>query len=388
MATQGEAQPEPGEDPATVNFSAINSTVEVLLNLQEPSQWEDERRAIYLIWVPIMLFFCVVAAVTNLTICLTSRLVRQPLTPTMCFSISLAGADAYAASSLGLGLLFNSLLPLAFEALRLGGVISTAAHLLALALNHYVGILRPLHYARLITRSRVLTVVVFLWIVPIVFFFVCFAAMDAFAPTGCSSAFMDFSTFRRVVATLFFIPLICMVFAYSHMFVIVRQHQRGVLRNHNASQLNKNVKAIVTTLCILGTYVLGWMPALLTFMLICKDCHFNGADLNPRAFLALNILFNTLVILKCLVDPVIYAARMPEIKQALRRLRALLRCQRGSMEELGRTQTLIPILSYRYRFSRSTTSSSRLSTLRRTDEAIIPLRVFKASRSPAEPVDC
>ena len=36
---------------------------------------------------------------------------------------------------------------LVLEAVRLGAVIVTVVHLLALAVNHYIGIARPLHYA-------------------------------------------------------------------------------------------------------------------------------------------------------------------------------------------------------------------------------------------------
>ena len=358
------------------------------------SEEDLERRLIYLIWIPVMLFLCMVAALTNLTICLSARLVRRPLSPTLCFSVSLAGADAFAALLLGVGLLINSLLPqilgvsnvwdycwaLAFEALRLGGIISTAAHLLALALNHYIGILRPLHYTRLVTRGRVLIAVPVLWVAPVVFFLVYFAAVDAF--TSCTSppVFIAYHTFREVVAALFFVPLACMVVAYTHIFIIVRQHQTGALRNHNATQLNKNVKAVVTTLLILGTYVFGWMPAVLNFILFCVDCSAGPMPLGRRPHLALNILVNTLIILKCLVNPIIYALRMTEIRIALRRLRGLLG-RRGdtSWGGLGRSQTRTPFMSYRYRFSRSTTTStSRLSTLRHNGDTAIPLRAMTA----------
>jgi len=36
---------------------------------------------------------------------------------------------------------------LTLEAVRLSSVIVTVVHLLALAVNHYVGIVKPLHYA-------------------------------------------------------------------------------------------------------------------------------------------------------------------------------------------------------------------------------------------------
>ena len=384
----------------TVNRTVLYHLLEMHQLLRAESQ---HRRSIYLITVPIMLFFCAVGTLINLSICVSARLIRRPLSPTMCFSVSLAGADAYAASILGLGLLVNSLLPVGFgvetlgqcptlvlEALRLGGVISTAAHLLALALNHYVGILRPLHYARLITRGRVLTSIGFLWLVPILFFLLYFAAAGGFQPDGCSLEFLKFSTFRRVVASLFFIPLICMFFTYSHIFIIVRQHQKGSLRNHNSSQLKSSVKAVVTTLLILGTYILCWMPAVITFIVICFDCTMHPHHLDWRVHLDLAITTNTLVVLKCLVDPVIYAARMPEIKLALRRLRLLLMCRSGSpggLQQGGRSRTTLLASTQRgLTRLRTTTTTAAASSLRQNGHTEIPLRVL-CSAAP-QPVHC
>ena len=383
-----------------MNHTLLRQLLALQLREQLLLAENERKRSIYLITVPIMLFFCAVGAVINLSICVSARLIRRPLSPTMCFSVSLAGADAYAASILGLGLVVNSLLPVGFgvetlskcpalvlEALRLGGVISTAAHLLALAVNHYVGILRPLHYARLITRGRVLTSIGFLWLVPILFFLVYFAAAGGFRPDGCSLDFLPFSTFRRVVASLFFVPLICMFFAYSHIFIIVRQHQRGSLRSQNSSQLKSSVKAVVTTLLILGTYILCWMPAVITFILICFDCTLHPRQLHWRTHLDLAITTNTLVVLKCLVDPVIYAARMPEIKLALRRLRQLVLCRPGSTGGLqsGRTRTTLAGTQRGLTQMRSATAAA--SSLRQNGHTEIPLRVLR-SAGGLQPVNC
>lgn len=362
--------------------------------LRRVAELHQLQRTIYLITVPVMIFFCSVAAIINLTISLSARLVRRPLSPTMCFSISLAGADAYAASILGIGLLFNSLLPvgfqvetwhdclsLAFEALRLAGIISTAAHLLALAFNHYIGILRPLHYATLITRGRVLTAIIFLWGVPILFFFLYFLAAGGFLSSECPITFLQRSTFRRVVATLFFIPLVCMFFTYSHIFVIIRRQQKGFRASHNSTQLKGNVKAIVTTLLILGTYVIGWMPGLISYILICSDCAFQGEDFTVESRLSMNVTANTLIILKCLVDPVIYAARMPEIQLALRRLRHLVCCRTGSPPPLTPRQTTYPVTSHRGQSTADTSLRSHLtirsSTVRQNGHMVIPLRSLK-----------
>ena len=63
---------------------------------------------IYQAWVPVILFFCALTFVFNVFIVIAARWMRRPLTPTMCFSLSLAGADAIASLNVGLGLVLNT----------------------------------------------------------------------------------------------------------------------------------------------------------------------------------------------------------------------------------------------------------------------------------------
>lgn len=47
----------------------------------------------------------------------------------------------------------------------------------------------------------------------------------------------------------------------------------GVVVILQSSQaLRKNVKAALTTVLILGTYIIGWMPATLFNIIACEDC--------------------------------------------------------------------------------------------------------------------
>lgn len=141
-------------------------------------------------------------------------------------------------------------------------------------------------------------------------------------------SFLRFSTFRVTFSSLFFAPLILMLFIYTHIFFIVRRHQEGRLRisgvthrcNNYSTQQNqqmaRNVKAIYTTLLILGSYVVGLMPAVLIFVLVCEDCAFPlpSTTRDRRNMFFLYTFVNFLVILKTGVNPIIYAARMQEIK--------------------------------------------------------------------------
>ena len=40
----------------------------------------------------------------------------------------------------------------------------------------------------------------------------------------------------------------------------------------SCQQLQRNVKAVVTTVLILGTYIVGWLPATLLTIIVCDDC--------------------------------------------------------------------------------------------------------------------
>uniref|UniRef100_T1IW61 G-protein coupled receptors family 1 profile domain-containing protein n=1 Tax=Strigamia maritima TaxID=126957 RepID=T1IW61_STRMM len=257
--------------PIFDNYSVINEP-------QNNFVYTDNVLTFYKIAIPIMLFFCVISIVINLIIVAAVRWLRH-MTPTQCFSISLALTNAYLSLVIGLGLLINSLLTAAYkihlglyyqcgaltlEALRMAGMVSSVLHLLALAINHYIGILRPLHYASTMTRRTTMLCIVIMWTVPLLFYFIYFSSLTASAYQSIYCTNFNFFgefPFRIVTSVLFFVPLLLMAIVYAHIFVLVRQHQKGILQNQNRNQLNRNVKAIYTTLLILGTYLIGWMPA-------------------------------------------------------------------------------------------------------------------------------
>jgi hypothetical protein len=134
--------------------------------------------------------------------------------------------------------------------------------------------------------------------------------------------------FRAVFSALFFAPLLLMFVIYMHIFSIVRRHQVNRLRlsqmNHGSrhrsssgsgsQQMTRSVKAIHTTLFILGSYIVGWMPAVLSYLLVCEDCLFHFKAFNKSVMFSIYTIVNLLVIFKTLLNPVIYAARMHEIK--------------------------------------------------------------------------
>ncbi|EGI65791.1 hypothetical protein G5I_05697 [Acromyrmex echinatior] len=63
-----------------------------------------------------------------------------------------------------------------------------------------------------------------------------------------------------------------------------------------------------------GSFVVGWMPAVITFVLVCDDCILQLNRVSARVIFFIHVINNGLIILKTLVNPIIYAAQMDEIK--------------------------------------------------------------------------
>ncbi|XP_011877478.1 PREDICTED: trace amine-associated receptor 4-like isoform X1 [Vollenhovia emeryi] len=331
------------------NVTMINES----MTQNNSSQIGSADGILYLYGVPPLILFCVISVVVNIKVLMSVFWIRRPLSPTLYISLSLAGADAFSSSVLGIGLVLNSFIPngleiklkdmdcflLALEVVRLGGVIITVFHLMALAINHYLGILRPLHYLTILTYRNTTILLVLLWVLPISFFALYFNLIenDGFQSEGCRThTFLSHKQFRTLFSSLFFGPFALMICIYVHIFYIVKRHQATRLRfrragssararasealRSNSRQMARNVKAIHTTLYILGSFVIGWMPGVTMYMLVCNDCVLQLRGVSARVMFFIYAIINGLIILKTLVNPIIYAARMHEIKIAMRRM--------------------------------------------------------------------
>ncbi|XP_043286249.1 trace amine-associated receptor 4-like [Venturia canescens] len=357
-------------------------------------RYSDRMRLSYLYGTPPLIVFCIISVVINIKTLMSAGWIRRPLSPTLHISLSLAGADAFSSTALAIGLLMNSFIPkglclrlsdvgcflLSLEAIRLGGVMITVGHLVALGVNHYLGIVKPLQYLTIMTHRITSFLIILLWILPLLFFFTYFSVIEdeGFQSLDCGThTFLFKRKFRMMFSSLFFAPFLLMVCIYFHIFCIVRKHQASRLRfrragssfrrndgdktereEHSASQqMARNVKAINTTLFILGSFVIGWMPATFLYIFVCEDCPLKFDWIDDEAKFFINIVSNCLIILKTLINPIIYAARMHEIQIATKRMHSSLCCFRATTnnsEERNRTHSSEGAFIHRFSFSRRT----------------------------------
>ena len=122
---------------------------------------------LYRIFVPILLFLCVLGLIFNGILVAVGSLKRSGLksrSPILILSLNLAATDSLASLFFAIGLFCNSYLPVVHkihitkkkpawscilaivEILRLSALVASVLHLLSLALVHYKGIVNPLHY--------------------------------------------------------------------------------------------------------------------------------------------------------------------------------------------------------------------------------------------------
>ncbi|KAK6627016.1 hypothetical protein RUM44_009493 [Polyplax serrata] len=148
------------------------------------AQWSNIQNITYIIVPLLCVLLCTMATIINARILLCVKWIRRPLSPTLYISLSLALADTCSAILIGLGFIFNSLLPkgldvdvdndclfLTLEAFRLSGILISTIHLLVLAGNHYFGILCPFRSMRWLTHTNLTIVVVFIWVAPTAYIF-------------------------------------------------------------------------------------------------------------------------------------------------------------------------------------------------------------------------
>ena len=107
---------------------------------------------------PALILMSIISVVINAALVIVGHVFVRRKTPVLLLSLNLASTDTLASLLTGVGLIFNSYLPvvfnihlsrclfLAYEIVRTSALIASALHLLGLAYIHYKGTINPLHY--------------------------------------------------------------------------------------------------------------------------------------------------------------------------------------------------------------------------------------------------
>lgn len=114
--------------------------------------------SLYRFVCPLLITASFISVGINALLFIIGHLYTHNKTPVLLLSLNLASTDTLASLLTGIGLIFNSYLPvvhgvtfsrclfLAYEVVRTSALIASALHLLGLAYIHYKGTVNPLHY--------------------------------------------------------------------------------------------------------------------------------------------------------------------------------------------------------------------------------------------------
>ena len=209
-------------------------------------------------------------------------------------------------------------------------VLATLLNLLALAVDHYVAIVNPLHYNRIMTSFRTKLLILVIWIISLLVGSL-ETAIDLLTHLDHKPHVCDYAefTYSYIVPYIFvMLEVFILIVLYTKVFL---EYKRFVARRQ-IFQLDDqhNKKAIVTTSLIIGSFMLCWIP-----MSVYEIVVFIFYDYYPldRALL----LVDMLMLMNTLCDPIIYGLRLPVVRHGYRIMfRKLWRQEHSSDASLGR----------------------------------------------------
>lgn len=101
-----------------------------------------------------------------------------------------------------------------------------ASHLLALAANHHLGIVRPLRYPSIATSGNIYATIAVMWLLPHLVMFVFFLSHEQgflHESRACPADFMHGQMFRLAFGVTLGLPLAIMIGLYMDILVVIHE---------------------------------------------------------------------------------------------------------------------------------------------------------------------
>lgn len=296
------------------------------MNSSNDTYW---KKTAYIATVPPLLTLSVAAILSNSYVIIKFCHLRRRLTVNMKLTFSLAIADLWVSTLMLLNLVGNSLIPqiferkyasmaclvLTLETFRLGAIITSILHMLFLSANQCFSIVSPFAHKVLITSKICKLTLAVVWLAPACCFFIHFYSIpnQGYRSNMCINLWpYQKRPFRTTVFILIAVPMVLVTTMYALIMVYVKKstNSKGIILNaisKRASFSKRQIQTIITTVLVVGTFVLSWFPSILLHLLVCQDCIFRLFEVNPRLIFALGVTKTSLVLIKLSLNPFIYS---------------------------------------------------------------------------------
>ncbi|CAB3405376.1 unnamed protein product [Caenorhabditis bovis] len=262
---------------------------------------DSVKEFLYEVCIPAIVLLCVLAALLNIAV-FSSRFHVKSRTSSLELTYSLALSDTWTSIVIATSLFWNSYkpvvlqwhhhsfcFPLTLEAFRTGGLLTGIFHLVALAFSHYLQILRPFDHHKILPIRAIHLIIFLMWATPPFALMIYFASWHGQGYRNESCLGIDFYEnfyFRANISLI----IITLIIATTAFYIRMLQKISEVRNKSTVTASARGKRTVVTAVLIFGTKQSVWITVLSIVVLV-------------------NIMIKTLT------NPIIYATRIPEIRQ-------------------------------------------------------------------------
>ena len=262
------------------------------------------------------------------------------------------------------------------KALNSTSLLTTLFNLLGMAIDHYVAVMKPFHYQRLLNRLHGNCMIVCFWLLGAMLGFSDFyieswdvkKIQELFGVNFCEAIWItryqeEYWVFACTVITG--ISMLCIYIRIYYQIRVLQQQElskasfgsgEGRLKRSFYAQ---RLKSLGTTLLILCTFLLCWLPICVLQVTLILYLYLDPWALSSYLFILQNLnnhLFNLLLV-NTIMDPIIYVVRIRQYRNGYRRLFSCLGTAAVSLKE---RQRIIGCTSWTRGYRRRSTITSSL----------------------------
>lgn len=218
--------------------------------------------------------------------------------------------------------------------LNVMGLNVTLLNLMTMATDHYIAILWPLHYGSTLNKRRSRIIILLVWLVAFVTAFAGLASplwdrtvrkRSTLKYNYCELVWL--SPFQEEYSTFIIAGICCcvMVTMYVRIYwAIRRKHGNGAGFETRDGRIRDksehNTRALLTTLLILGSFALCWLPMCFFQIIMLIIMHARPELLSRRAISTLTTVdqyLYAMFLINTLCDPIIYAIRIRDVRHGV-----------------------------------------------------------------------